>query len=149
MKPLRLKSKYSEHRSEGWDSKAERTYWDRLKLQQAAGEIRDLRRQVRVPLGIGQRYFRIDFVYYDERIDQWVFDDFKGLIMADWKLKADIWAAGLGPGILRITTRKKGYYHHEDRYPADLDTLIERIKASRAFEHVEIENSPGRGATEQ
>ncbi len=137
MSKLGPRAKYGAHRTEGWDSKAERTYWDQLQLLETAGDIRDLRRQVRVPLGIGQRYFRMDFVYWDNRLDEWIFDDFKGFATPEWKLKADIWAAGFGPGILRITTRKRKYYHHEDRHPADLDTLIERIKATRAFEHVE------------
>ena len=140
MKPLRLRPKYGAHRTQHWDSKAEHRYAEQLVLLEAGGEIKHLQRQVRVPTGIGQRFFRMDFVYWDCRLDEWVFDDFKGLVTPIWKLKADIWAAGFGPGILRITTRKKGYYHHEDRRPADLDTLIERIKEARAFE-------PAEGAT--
>ena len=132
-KPLK-RSKYGNRRTEGWDSKAERTYWDQLLALEAAGEIRNLRRQVKVPLGIGQRYFRMDFVYWDCRLDAWVYDDYKGFATPEWKLKADIWAAGFGPGLLRTTTRDGGAYTHINRWPLDAEILFARIRESRSFD---------------
>lgn len=74
------------------DSKSEMARWERLKLNEKAGQIRNLRRQVDFPLvrgGIrvltrkGTVYkYRADFVYdeYDEKTREWVpvVEDHKG-----------------------------------------------------------------------
>lgn len=116
-----------------FDSEEERRYYEHLKRLQLAGEISELDRQVRVDLHIGQRYMRIDFHYYINRTDEWVWDDYKmanwkrNRWFKDWKLKRDIWVAGFGPGLLRITTRRSGTYHAEDSYPKPTGEALRRI----------------------
>ena len=123
--------------NEGWDSQEERRYYQRhLVLLEKAGEISNLRRQVRVDLHIGQRYMRLDFAYYDHHLDCEVWEDWKGAgwkknnWFKDWKLKADMWAAGLGPGLLRITTPRSGGYHHEDIHPRSNPEAVKRMLAN-------------------
>ena len=127
-----MRSKYGNTRAGGFDSKAEGRRWDTLCLLQKAGEISDLRRQVRVDLHIGNRYMRIDFVYVDSRLGKTVYEDYKGFMTPEWKIKADIWAAGFGPGILRIS-RTGGRL--EDIYPSPRRESLVRIleAAKRTF----------------
>lgn len=124
------RSKYRNVRAEGWDSQAERRYYDVLLLREKAGEISNLRRQVRVDLHIGQRYMRIDFVYEED--GETIYDDYKGFPTPAWKIKADIWAAGIGPGILRITRKVSGGYHRTDIHPKPSPELLKRILAAHA-----------------
>jgi len=130
--------KYRNKKSEGWDSQAERRYYDHLRILQGAGAIRNLRRQQVVHLHIGKRYMRIDFVY-DEKLPDgdWrtVYDDYKGFGTKDWLVKADIWAAGFGPGLLRMTrwTRGTGYTHPNEWTPCPTDDALRNIlRAARA-----------------
>lgn len=72
-----------------FDSKAEAERWGQLQLLQAAGEICDLQRQVRIPLegrdgpimtdgGTRQRTYVADFVYFDRALGAQVIEDRKG-----------------------------------------------------------------------
>jgi len=115
------------------DSDAEGVYGRHLERMQERGEIRDLKFQVRVPLGLGQAFMRIDFVYYDNHIDEWIWDDYKAKgwrrapMYAGWRRKADFWAL-LGPGVLRVTTKRRGRgeYHHTDIKPKLEGEMAER-----------------------
>lgn len=119
-----------------WDSEEERQYGEHLLWRQKAGEIFELDRQVRVDLHIGRRYMKIDFYYFDGRLAVYVWDEYKCLgwkrrtLYKDWKLKADIWAAGFGPGLLRITTPSQGGYHHEEIHPKPNAEALQRILLS-------------------
>ncbi len=116
-----------------WDSKEEEDYGRHLRALEMGGKIQKLTRQARVDLGVGQRYMRIDFHYWDVYLAEWVWDDYKCLgwrkrgWFKDWALKADIWKAGLGPGLLRITTPSRGGYHHEDSRPKPKSEALRRI----------------------
>lgn len=94
-----------------FDSKGECRYAEHLYARQCNGEIEDLQFQVRWDcrvrgVRIGQRYMRIDFRYFDKHLGEYVWDDFKGLVMPEWALKADLWRAD-GPGLLRITKARR------------------------------------------
>ena len=107
-----------------FDSEAERKYGEHLFARQMNGEISDLAFQVRWDcevngVRIGNRYMRLDFRYFDGQLAEMVWDDYKGFATPEWKLKADIWAAG-GPGVLRITRKAPkasplSYVHDEIR----------------------------------
>ena len=116
-----------------WDSKEEEEYGRHLRALEKGGKIKRLIRQARVDLHVGQRYMKIDFYYFDMYLAEWVWDDYKcfgwkrNRWYKDWKLKADIWKAGLGPGLLRITTPSQGGYHHEDSRPKPNAEALRRI----------------------
>lgn len=88
-----------------FDSMKEARRWGELRLMEKAGEIRNLRRQVRIPL-IGQNgpvlfqpsgraaVYVADFVYEDRRLG-WgeVIEDSKGHQTNEFKLKRAILAA--------------------------------------------------------
>lgn len=79
-----------------FDSRAEANRWLALRMLERAGEIRDLRRQVRfelipaqvTPSGLKVRpmFYVADFVYVDES-GQTVVEDPKGCSTAEWVLK--------------------------------------------------------------
>ena len=101
-KPIPKPGKFGNVREEGWDSKSERRRYKQLCLMQKSGEISKLQRQVTVQLHIGRRSMRLDFVYWDHHLEEFVYEDHKGWTTDAWKIKADVWAAGFGPGLLRI-----------------------------------------------
>ncbi len=115
-----------------FDSAAEMRYGDHLFARQCNGEIRDLEFQVNVPLVIGGVRLglsRVDFKYYEHRWrgqqrEQWVWDEFKGFETDVWKLKKKLWAAGGGPGMLRVTKANKNRslpYTFEEIWPAGVN----------------------------
>lgn len=111
---------YSEMIGRWFDSAAECRYGEHLWLRQKAGDIRDLQFQVTVPLvlngvklGISMR---VDFKYYDEYLDELVWDEYKGFPTDQWKLKRKLWEAGAGPGLYRVTRDGNKVV----RYPYDL-----------------------------
>lgn len=115
---VRRRGKYGNEKDEGADSRLEARRGKHLKLLAKAGEIQNLQRQVRVDLHVGKRYMRLDYVYLDVRLGIVVYEDVKGFMTTDWSIKRDIWAAGFGPGLLRIVRRQGGSWVHEDIYPA-------------------------------
>lgn len=123
----------AEWRGLHWDSREEEEYGRHLRFREKAGEIQNLARQVRVELGVTRRFMRLDFHYFDVYLAELVWDDYKCLgwkkrtWFKDWKLKADIWGAGLGPGLLRITTPSQGGYHHEDIRPKPTPEALRRM----------------------
>ncbi|MEQ3625956.1 MAG: DUF1064 domain-containing protein [Celeribacter sp.] len=88
-----------------FDSMREARRWGELRLMEKAGEIRNLRRQVRIPLEgrngpiafqpSGRKAVYVaDFVYEDSRLE-WaeVIEDSKGHQTPDFKLKRAVLAA--------------------------------------------------------
>lgn len=89
---------------EGFDSKAEADRWGQLRLLEKAGQIRDLRRQVKIGLegrdapilsdsGRQQRVYVADFTYFDEALGATVIEDRKGHATEVFNLKKAILAA--------------------------------------------------------
>ena len=78
-----------------FDSKGEAVRWEQLKLRQRAGEIWNVKRQVRFPLhaaGDGMKIgeYIADFTYCDKKSHGVVVEDFKGAPptpLARWKVK--------------------------------------------------------------
>jgi hypothetical protein len=84
-----------------FDSKAEAARWQQLRLLEKAGKVRDLTRQVRVPLIASQGeslladedrligHYVADFDYWDHDKGCRVTEDVKGMItdLSKWKLK--------------------------------------------------------------
>lgn len=126
-KPIPKPSKFGNVKEEGWDSQAERRRWKQLLLIQKAGEISHLQRQVTVQLHVGRRSMRVDFMYYDKYLDEMVWEDHKGFATPSWLIKADIWCAGFGPGLLRVH-RSGG--RTEDRRPKVHAETLRRILRS-------------------
>jgi hypothetical protein len=126
--PLAKPHKYH-MKGNGRSSGAELTYGEVLEARQFAGEIRDLRRQVRVNLPGLTMYMVVDFAYYDVRLECQVWDEFKGFPTREWLQKKSLWAAGFGPGILRVTKRVRGGgYEHTDIHPTPRRKLIAALE---------------------
>lgn len=75
-----------------FDSKLEAGRWSQLLLLERAGEISDLQRQIPIPLTVNGKTvckLVIDFQYWDEKRQQTVWEDAKGMItpIASLKLK--------------------------------------------------------------
>lgn len=70
-----------------FDSKLEYKHFSDLYLLQRAGRIKDLQRQVRIPLGLGKIKYIADFIYYDEVLCKWVVFDSKGVETKEFKIK--------------------------------------------------------------
>lgn len=127
--------KYSNKKEEGWDSQGERRYYQmHLLPMQAAGEIRDLQRQVKVPLYVGRdRHMRLDFSYFDCRRGERVWLDWKGYEDPVWTLKRAIWSAGVGPGLLIVAFRCRGGIEFKD-YRPQVNRELLRVLTERAAE---------------
>lgn len=71
-----------------WDSIAEHRRWCELKLLEKAGEIRNLERQMTIPLvvnGVKICALRPDFAWFEGQ--KRVYGDAKGFETRDWKIK--------------------------------------------------------------
>lgn len=96
-----VKTIIGEHR---FDSKREAQAWTFLKARERAGEIRDLRRQVKfellawVPPALNECVCRYvaDFVYFDVKRGREVVADAKGVKTALFRLKAKMLLANYG-----------------------------------------------------
>lgn len=101
-------NKYRNRKTGGFDSKGEKDRYKELQLMERAGQIRDLRRQVkfvliptqREPPTVGPRgglipgalierecYYRADFCYYKEPSGEYVVEDHKGYQTPEYKIK--------------------------------------------------------------
>lgn len=79
------------------DSQKEADRWGQLRLLEAAGEIRNLRRQVRYKLIVNNiliTTYVCDFTY--EREGQFVVEDAKGMVLPIFKIKQKLMRACLG-----------------------------------------------------
>lgn len=95
------------HTSDGYfDSKGEYSRWCELKWLIQAGQIQELKRQVKLQLSKSVTW-RIDFVYQEHGTT--VYEDFKGMKLADYKIKkrllCDLIDSGEVKGIFRESTR--------------------------------------------
>ncbi|MFC3060035.1 DUF1064 domain-containing protein [Paenirhodobacter populi] len=86
-----------------FDSQREAGRWESLKLLQRAGQITDLKRQVKIPL-MGrdgplltetgrQRFYVADFTYFDVALGIPVVEDSKGARTKEYLLKKSVCAA--------------------------------------------------------
>lgn len=90
-----------------FDSKAERKRWAELRLLLKAGYVSNVRRQVPFELIPAQRLangrvlracsYVADFVYRDERIGREVFEDVKGAVTPEYRIKRKLmlWVHGI------------------------------------------------------
>lgn len=88
-----------------YDSKKEYSRHMMLMLLERAGEISDLKRQVKyelIPKQDGERavYYVADFVYKDRRTGEWIVEDCKGFKTDVYKLKAKMFRYRYGKKIL-------------------------------------------------
>lgn len=101
---IRRKNKYGAKRVEKaglwFDSKAESKHHDDMLLRERAGEIKILKIKDRVPLTAGICW-NVDFKVFDIKLDQEVWEEFKGFPTREFLLKKKLWKEH-GPGILRI-----------------------------------------------
>lgn len=97
----KYRNRRTEVNGEVFDSKREAAHWADLLLLHRAGEIRNLRRQVRIPLevnGIKVCVFICDFVYDERNGTGWheILDDSKGIRTPVYLLKKRLVRAILG-----------------------------------------------------
>ncbi len=134
--PIPKPTKYGNVKEEGWDSQGERKYYKHLLIRERAGDIHSLTKQVRVDLHVGKRFMKIDFHYFDNNRNEWVWDDFKGFPTPEWLLKMAIWGAGFGPGTLLVTKKVSGGYHSNPVspkvHPETLRNILRCAKATMA-----------------
>ncbi len=91
-----------------FDSQAELSRWNELKLLRDAGVITNLRRQVSYPFVINDLKictYRADFVYFDRQLNQEIVEDVKGHVTEVFKLKRKLMAACYGITILETAVR--------------------------------------------
>lgn len=103
----KYRNKKTEVNGEMFDSKKEAARWSDLLLLQRAGEIRDLTRQVRLPLEIdGDRVcvYVCDFRYFQKNnglgFGKWIYEDVKGTRTPVYLLKKKLVKALLKIDIL-------------------------------------------------
>lgn len=101
-KPIRAKygNKRVEKAGIWFDSKAESKHHDDMLLRERAGEIKILKLQDRVHLTAGI-HLKVDFKIFDVKLDQEVWEEFKGFETKEWRLKKKLWKEH-GPGLLRV-----------------------------------------------
>lgn len=93
------------HAGMSFASKGEANCYDFLKLLEKAGEISNIRTQVHVYLSASRILYIPDYVFFDHKVGQDVYGDFKGFEDKVWSIKKRLWKS-YGPGILRVY---KGY----------------------------------------
>lgn len=98
----KYKARRTERAGMSFASKAEGKLFDHLTLLQKAGELRELRSQVSVYLTAARIQYIADFQYFDVRAGQITWAEMKGFETPEWRLKRRLWAAGYGPGTLRV-----------------------------------------------
>lgn len=98
-------SKYGNIRTEAagmkFDSRREAMRWMVLRLEERAGEIRDLKRQIVYPIVVNGLHicdYRADFVYVKR--GELVVEDSKGFTTREYKLKAKLMLAVHGLTVL-------------------------------------------------
>lgn len=88
-----------------FDSKREARTWGMLTILQKAGQVRDLRRQVRYPLtcnGQVVAHYVADFVYFDLKLGHEVVADAKGVRTPVYLLKKRMMQACHGIDIVEL-----------------------------------------------
>jgi len=100
-----------------FDSKAESHCFSFLQALEKAGEIRDIETQQTIPLVAGIR-LRVDYVFFDIKLNEQVFGEYKGFETPEWLLKKKLWKV-FGPGRLRIFMGNWPRYKIEELIPDD------------------------------
>ena len=89
----------------GWDSGEEKNYYYAVLIpRRDAGEIDDLQCHKSVLL-VDCIKWKVDYTYYDVARRCQVWEEYKGVETADYRIKRDLWRK-YGPGELRIIKGK-------------------------------------------
>ena len=86
-----------------FDSKAEAAHWGELQMEERAGRINGLRRQVDFPIVVNETLvcqYRADFVYF--RDGRRIVEDVKGMRTPLFALKAKLVRAVLGFDVVEV-----------------------------------------------
>lgn len=86
-----------------FDSKGEAAHWFTLKIRERAGEITELQRQVTYRLEVNGQIickYIADYAYKENGVD--ICADYKGVVTAEFRLKAKLFKAIYGRDILII-----------------------------------------------
>lgn len=95
-----------------FDSKLESALHDYLLEQERAGEIRDIKQQVRVKLTLAEIVYIPDFSYIDVKTGKTCYAESKGFETDVWRIKRRLWAFyGCGPLFVFKGSYKKLYLH--------------------------------------
>lgn len=101
-----------------FDSLGEYGRWKELKVLEASGHISGLERQVEFPLEVNGlpvgKYFA-DFVYFDNRLQTRIVEDYKGHKTAVYQIKRKLMQACLGITIYESGPPKRGARHKNTR----------------------------------
>lgn len=90
-----------QHEGRSFASKGERDCYNYLKLLEKAGEIDSIECQVTVALTKAQVKMIPDFRFWDLKLGEQVYGEYKGFETPEWMLKKKLWRI-YGPGRLRI-----------------------------------------------
>lgn len=85
----------------GFPSKLEEAVWNVLLLREKAGEISNIQRQAKVLLTAAEIPWKVDFSFFDERIEATCYAEAKGIEDDRFKLFKKLWPH-YGPGILEV-----------------------------------------------
>lgn len=88
-------------------SQSEAGRYEELKLLERAGQIKDLKCQVSVKLSKAKIELIVDYKYFDIKLNEEVFEEFKGFETPEWRIKRRLWKS-YGPGLLRVMRRTGG-----------------------------------------
>lgn len=95
-------NKKVEHAGRTFDSRLEKALFDRLSLQERAGEIRDLAHQPgTVFLGPSRTQYRPDFKFTNAKTGETEYAESKGFETPAWRIKLKLWRV-VGPGVLYL-----------------------------------------------
>ena len=84
-----------------FDSKGEANHHAGLALREKAGEISGLKTQVQVHLTDARILYKPDFFYFDNSLEECVWEEYKGIETPVWRIKRRLWKV-YGPGRLRV-----------------------------------------------
>lgn len=95
------KNKFNAVRTNGFASKLESAVYELLLLRQKAGEIKNIKKQHSVDLGLGVRW-KVDFSFELVETGERIWCEAKGIEGEGYRLKRTMWKNGAGPGPLEI-----------------------------------------------
>ena len=101
----RINFKKTERYGRKFDSELEADTFEFLKALEAAGEINEIEQQVMAYLTDAEIGWRIDYRVRDLKLGERVWVEAKGVWKPEQVLKKKLWAAGYGPGRLRVFGR--------------------------------------------
>lgn len=84
-----------------FDSKGEASLYGLLEMRQKAGEITNLRSQVKVYLTRARIMYIADFAHDDPATGETSYSEYKGFETSDWRIKRRLWKF-YGPAPLHI-----------------------------------------------